>query len=348
MAQSRRTLTLQPTPDGIAQAAHILRAGGLVAMPTETVYGLAADALNPAAIEAIFVAKDRPHWDPLIVHIAGVTMLHEVVASVGSAAQQLIDAFWPGPLTLLLPRAKQLPSAVTAGRELVGVRMPAHPVARALIAAAGRPLAAPSANRFGHISPTAAAHVLADLDGRIDVVLDAGPCAIGVESTVLDPNTMPMLLYRHGGVSAEAVEHITGQAVHIHASPIQTHEASASPKSLPSPGVGIRHYAPSAHLQLVENEAALRAAIAEIPGGETPAVGVLLPLDWALAPNRCTVVPWASWQNIPELARTLYSGLRALDQPGITTILAPLPEAINSTGLREALRDRMLKAARPS
>ena len=193
-------------------AAVILRSGGLVALPTETVYGLGANAFDPAAVAQIFAAKQRPAWDPVIVHIAPRDARKEkqndplweampdgLVEEIPEAARRLIEAFWPGPLTLLLPRGHAVPDAVTAGRQLVGVRMPAHPVALELIRRAGVPVAAPSANLFGHISPTTAEHVLADLDGRIDAVLDAGPTDHGVESTVLDPCRSPMVIYRPGG-----------------------------------------------------------------------------------------------------------------------------------------------------
>src|SRR6185437_1011431 len=174
------------TQQAIAQAAQLLRAGGTVAFPTETVYGLGANAFDAQAIAGIFLAKQRPSWDPLIVHVSGAAILQKVVASISPRAQKLIDAFWPGPLTLLLPKSVAVTSAGTAGRALVGVRFPAHPVARALIAAAGVPIAAPSANRFGHTSPTTAQHVLDDLDGRIDLVIDNGPTQCGLESTVIE------------------------------------------------------------------------------------------------------------------------------------------------------------------
>src|ERR1700722_14579157 len=186
--------------EALDQAAEILRAGGTVALPTETVYGLGANALDATAVAKIFAAKQRPAWDPIIVHVADEAMTASVVTEISEPAsariRALMAAFWPGPLTLLLPRSAAVPDIVTAGRPLVGIRMPAHPVALELIRRAGVPIAAPSANRFGHTSPTTAAHVLADLDGRIDVVLDAGPTAHGVESTVLDPNQSPMIIYR--------------------------------------------------------------------------------------------------------------------------------------------------------
>ena len=181
------TERLQETVNGIARAAEILRQGGTVALPTETVYGLGANALDPKAVARIFVAKERPGWDPLIVHVADEAMLRLVVREIPPAALRLMKAFWPGPLTLLLPKSDAIPDLVTAGRSLVGVRMPRHPVMLQVIREAGVPVAAPSANRFGRTSPTSAAHVLEDLDGRIDAVLDGGATEVGVESTVVVP-----------------------------------------------------------------------------------------------------------------------------------------------------------------
>jgi L-threonylcarbamoyladenylate synthase len=335
LTSEKRTLRLSAeSHESLATAAELLRRGGLVAMPTETVYGLAANAFDADAIESIFVAKERPHWDPLIVHVSDEAMLQRVVADVSIAARTLMQAFWPGPLTLLLPRQRDLPPAVTAGRELVGVRMPAHPVALALIRAAGIPLAAPSANRFGHISPTTAQHVLSDLDGRIDAVLDAGPCSIGVESTVFDPSAM--LLYREGGVSREEIERALGTGVSVYEPPTE----NKAPESLPSPGVGIRHYAPRARVVLVGNEVELRERLAALPQEMT---GVMLPHGWAVPAGK--VFAWERWDDPPALARTLYTGLRALDEPGVSVILCPLP-APSELPLVQAIRDRLMKAAR--
>jgi len=334
----------------IAQAATILRRGGLVALPTETVYGLGANALDPAAVARIFAAKQRPSWDPVIVHIAGPVshnpMLDALVTHIPEPAHRLMDAFWPGPLTLLLPRSTAVPDSVTAGRPLVGIRMPAHPVAFELIRQAGVPVAAPSANTFGHISPTTAAHVLEDLDGRIDAILDAGPTLHGVESTVLDPNQSPMLIYRPGAVTASQIQAAAGSVEIFHtAQPLQ----STPREALPSPGVGLRHYAPRAHLVLVEG------ALAELPGRLLEAaapyaqerLGLMLPAELAgaglLAKLDATAVfPWGRWADFEELARDLYAGLRALDTRGCTVILCPLPPA---AGLGEAIRDRLRKAA---
>ena len=203
--------------EDVARAAELLRAGGVVAFPTETVYGLGANALDAGAVAKIFAAKERPKWDPLIVHVDGRAMVSRVARlgedEVGRRVAALMDAFWPGPLTLLLPRTEAVPDAVTAGRELVGVRMPRHAVARELIGLAGMPVAAPSANRFGHTSPTTAEHVLADLDGRIDAVLDGGATEVGVESTVLDVGAMA--IYRPGAITAAMMASMLGCEVRV-------------------------------------------------------------------------------------------------------------------------------------
>ncbi len=326
--------TADPSP-AIARAAAILRARGTVAFPTETVYGLGANALDPQAVARIFTAKQRPSWDPLIVHVCDPVMLASI-AVVSPQAQRLMDAFWPGPLTLLLPRTPAIPDAVTSSRPLVGVRMPAHPLALALIRATGLPIAAPSANRFGHTSPTTAAHVLDDLDGRINAILDGGPTSVGLESTVFDPATNT--LYRPGAVTPAMLETITGPITLF-----QPPQHPAQPESLPSPGVGIRHYAPHATLLLVKDQSTLDQQISRLSQrGER--VGVMLPHGWS-APPTTETYPWAHWDEPSGLAHRLFSGLRHLDQRGVTYILCPLPEA---HGIRLAIRDRLLKAARTS
>lgn len=336
-----RTLQLDASKyDDLTLAVELLRRGKLVAFATETVYGLGANAFLVEAVARIFEAKQRPSWDPLIVHLASVEQLGQVAripAGLEERVRALAEAFWPGPLTLLLPRSAEIPDAVTAGRDLVGVRVPAHPAAQALLAAAGLPIAAPSANRFGHTSPTTAAHVLADLDGRIDAVLDAGPTSIGVESTVLDPTQTPMVLYRPGAVTAEQLTAVTGVAVEVFV-PL----ADVEPTSLPSPGVGIRHYAPRARLVLVEGStAALRAGLGAAAGSS---VGVLLPVGWELERD-AVVERWGQWDDLETLAAGLFAGLRALDDRGVTVIVCPLPKA---GGLGDAIRDRLEKAARTS
>jgi L-threonylcarbamoyladenylate synthase len=333
----RTTQRLTASPEDIARAAKILRNGGTVAFPTETVYGLGANALDPSAVASIFTAKDRPNWDPLIVHISSRAMLDEV-ATVPPEAERLIEAFWPGPLTLLLPRTNKIPDAVTAGRPLVGVRMPTHPIALALIEATGVPIAAPSANRFGRTSPTTAAHVLEDLDHRIDAILDGGPAIVGVESTVLDPNPSPMILYRPGAVTAAMLEPIAGP-VTLYQPPQQT---TTEPQSLPSPGVSIRHYAPRAHLILVATEAELNAELAQRASAKN-SIGIMLPQGWTVSKNHAETYPWGSIDDPASLARSLFAGLRELDRSGVATIICPLP---NPEGLGLAIRDRLKKAAK--
>lgn len=346
MPDLRQTLRLNSqNPQDAERAAKILRQNGTVAFPTETVYGLGANALSAEAIERIFVAKQRPHWDPLIVHIASRKQLPQITGKLQPAAEALMEAFWPGPLTLLLPKLEAVPSIVTAGRSLVGVRIPAHSVARALLTEAAIPIAAPSANRFGHISPTTAAHVLADLDGRIDAVLDGGAADVGLESTVAEVRPYEVILYREGAVTVARMEEVLGSAwrVHVH----RPDARSCSPESLPSPGVGIRHYAPNARLFLVEAtsipvEAALTEVIAtQIAKAEV--VGVLLPEGWA-ASCATHVFAWGPWDRPEVLAQRLYSGLRQLDDQGCSVIIAPMP---GMAGISRAIRDRLQKAARP-
>ncbi len=332
--------------ESLDRAAQILRAGGLVALPTETVYGLGANALDRTAVERIFAAKSRPAWDPIIVHIASEAMLEGLVEEVPAAARRLMEHFWPGPLTLLLPRAPAVPDVVTAGRPLVGVRMPAHPVALELIRRAQVPVAAPSANRFGHISPTTAQHVLDDLDGRIDAILDAGPTQQGVESTVLDPSTTPMVIYRPGAVTAEQIREVAGPVeIYRDAGALRETPPDASFAALPSPGVGIRHYAPRARLILVDApEEELGTCLEEAALGlSKETVGVMLPagVDASFGLGGDSIFPWGRWSAPEEMARTLYAGLRALDQKGCTVILCPLPPP---EGIGAAIRDRLQKA----
>jgi L-threonylcarbamoyladenylate synthase len=348
-----KTLHLRIQPDqtdendpAIQQCAEIIKRGGLVAMPTETVYGLAADALRPAALESIFKAKERPTWDPLIVHIASLSMVPHIAAEFPPLARDLAKRFWPGPLTLLLKKFGGLPREVNAGRDTVAVRFPLHPVARALISAAGVPLAAPSANRFGHTSPTTAEHVLRDLDGRIDAVLDAGPTSIGVESTVLDPLHTPPLLLRPGGITRDQIEAVIG--------PVELYVAPSDKElqAQASPGLAGRHYAPNAQLVLVEGgpEELTQAASRQVEteGARGNYVGVMAPEGWiqqqTLTAGGLVIFEWGRWSDIEQLAHNLFAGLRYLDKPGVSVIVCPLPP---EQGLGATIRDRLSRAARP-
>jgi L-threonylcarbamoyladenylate synthase len=331
----------------VERAAELLRAGRLVAFATETVYGLGANALSAEAVAGIFVAKQRPSWDPLIVHIAAYEELERVAVldkALRARVELLARAFWPGPLTLLLPRRAEIPEAVTAGRALVGVRVPAHPAAQALLRAAKLPIAAPSANRFGHISPTTAAHVLEDLDGRIDAVLDAGATPVGLESTVIDATQTPMVLYRPGAIAAGEIEAVCCVAVTTFVAAVDVEQRE--PEALPSPGVGMRHYAPRARVVLVEgSEDAVRRALREKK--DAGSVGVLLPEGWSLggehAALQAIVQRWAAWDRPEALAARLYAALRALDAMKVNVIVCPLPP---EGALYDAIRDRLMKAAR--
>ncbi len=331
-------------PADVERAAELLRAGRLVAFATETVYGLGANALSAKAVAGIFEAKQRPAWDPLIVHIASIDEIDRIALISGelrARVERIAAAFWPGPLTMLLPKTAAVPDTVTAGRSLVGVRVPAHPAAQALLRAAGLPIAAPSANRFGHTSPTTADHVLADLAGRIDAILDAGSTQVGIESTVVDVTRTPIVQYRPGAITPQEIEAVCGVAVEIY---VPAPEQSA-PESLPSPGVGIRHYAPRARVVLAEGtpEAVQHKVTAfTTKGSGAEKIGVVLPIGWR-APENATVQPWAAWDEPDRLAATLFAVLRALDACGVDYIVCPLPAP---GGVYDAIRDRLLKAAR--
>jgi L-threonylcarbamoyladenylate synthase len=333
---------------GLQRAAELLRNGSTVAFPTETVYGLGANALDPEAVVKIFAAKGRPAWDPIIVHICDRTMLDRVAAlspPLRAQAEALMAAFWPGPLTLLLPRTAAVPDSVTAGRPLVGVRMPAHPLALELIRLSGVPIAAPSANRFGRTSPTAKSHVLSDLEGRIDAVLDGGPTSVGLESTVLD--VASLTIYRPGAVTAEMIAAVAREVHVFQDDASEAARPTTPPESLPSPGVGLRHYAPRARLILIEvtprtgPRETLRNAVGSL-NLPTDNLGLMLPEGW-YAPDDAHIYPWGPWDDKDTLARRLFAGMRALDEARVDIILCPLPP---EDGVGLALRDRLRKAAR--
>lgn len=333
----------------IAAAAEAIRGGRLVAFPTETVYGLGAHALDATAIGRLFQAKGRPATDPMIVHIARQEQLTDIVQEIPPVAHELSATFWPGALTLILAKREHVPDAVTAGRPTVGVRVPAHPVARALLDAAGVPIAAPSANRFSRPSPTTAQHVMTDLEGVVDLVLDAGPTPVGVESTVLDLTVSPPVVRRPGGVTVEQLQLILPNVV----TSTETLTASASQ---PSPGQLLRHYAPdhSLTLYLGPSDRAVGRLAEEVRAAVARGlkVGVLAPTEdlVALAPRLAAVAaagrvltrPYGSRLNVAASARDLYHALRELDAEEIDVILATAPEP---RGLGAAIVDRLTRAA---
>jgi L-threonylcarbamoyladenylate synthase len=326
----------ETSKSSLARGAEILRRGGTVAFPTETVYGLGANALDAASVQAIFEAKQRPSWDPLIVHVVNEEQLEVVASDIPRNGRVLMEAFWPGPLTLLLPKSVRVPAIVTSGRARVGVRIPCHPVARRLIELAGVPVAAPSANSFGRTSPTRAEFVLQDLDGRIDAVIDSGETALGLESTVVDVCEEPPILYRPGMVTVSQLQALCPSLIVYR----ESQASESEPQALPSPGVGLKHYAPRARLMLLdwEVEAMVTLAIQQKSAGET--VGIMLPSAFDIKGPYLIY----RWGNMPEeLARRLFAGLRELDAAGATVIICPLPE---DEGLGVAMCDRLRKAAR--
>ncbi len=330
-----------PEPAIIARAVTIIREGGLVAFPTETVYGLGADALNEAAVARIFAAKGRPAYDPLIVHIASLEDISRVAGEVPGVALRLAERFWPGPLTLVLPRANAVPTIVTAGRDTVAVRCPDHPVALALIRASRTPIAAPSANRFGRTSPTTAQHVLDDLSGCVDLILDAGPTPIGVESTVLDLTRAVPTILRPGGVPREALEEEIGPVTLLE-------QAPTAEVGMPSPGLLARHYAPRAELRLFlgPSDAVLRAMRreAQIHIAANRRVGILVADEDAAAFADLDLVGETVGPagDLNTVARRLFGALRALDAQGVDVILA---RDFGAHGLGTAVRDRLRRAA---
>jgi L-threonylcarbamoyladenylate synthase len=325
------------TPENVARAAAILRRGGLVAFPTETVYGLGANALDAEAVARIFAAKERPAADPLIVHLSGPDQLPRVARSISPLDRALAETFWPGPLTLVLPRQPQVPDRVTAGLDTVAVRVPDHPVALALLVAAAVPVAAPSANRFGHTSPTTAHHVWQDLHDRIDLILDGGPTPVGVESTVVDASTSPVRILRPGGIPAELLEAVVGPVTVV--ASLLDGEAG-----LPSPGLLKTHYAPRAELVFVQGRAARQALLAELRAAVQAGkrVGVLALDEDAEALERGGALVYRLGGDVNSVARHLYAGMRWLDAQGVDLILA---RDVGVGGLGLAIRDRLSRAA---
>jgi L-threonylcarbamoyladenylate synthase len=339
----------KPDPAAIEEAAAALKAGKLVVFPTETVYGLGAHALDPAAVQRIFDAKERPANDPLIVHIAHIGQVNQCAVGMPAAARKLGLAFWAGPLTLILKKKPAVPDLVTAGLDSVALRVPSHRVARALMEMSGVPVAAPSANRFSRPSPTTAAHVIEDLDGRVDLILDGGPTDIGLESTIVDFTGEQPVIRRPGGITFEQVHSLVPEVVMA--------ETLATPdQPQAAPGQLLRHYAPRAEMTLYEGDAGpvvqRIAAEARSLAAQGNRVGILAPEEdlSALAPliaavasaGKIVVQPIGSRADLERAGRELFAAIRALDATGVDRILASSP---GSDGLARAIRDRLMRAA---
>ena len=311
----------------IDRAVSILKVGGLVAFPTETVYGLGADAENEAAVRRIFHVKGRPSDNPLIVHLAGKECLEDWAAGVTTLAWKLADRFWPGPLTLILRRVGRVPLVVTGGSETVGLRVPDQPLALALLRAFGRGVAAPSANKFGRTSPTTAEHVREDLDDSVDFILDGGPCRVGIESTIVDFSSDEPAILRPGGVSREMIESVLGFSVPVR-----------SGGKILSPGQYRSHYAPRARVILSNLEGLPEAVHRFLSQGYR--VGVLAPSESQNLPREVVRISLPSEPSF--LARHLYVALREMDHRQCDIVLAVLPP---EEGLGLAIADRLRRAA---
>lgn len=330
-----QTKRLTSKPADIEEAARILRDGGLVAVPTETVYGLAADALNPTAVASIFAAKGRPMDNPLIVHIADMRDWAPLVKAIPPQAQKLADAYWPGPLTIILPAAECIPNEVRGGLTTVAVRFPSHPIAQAVILHAGCPLAAPSANRSGAPSPTNAERVWEDMQGRIDAILDGSDSDVGVESTVIDLSHDTPRLLRPGGVTPEMIEEVIGP-IEIDSAVTHALEKGAIAAS---PGMKYKHYAPKARIRLVKGDAA--SYIRYVNAHANDGVGALC-FDEDVAALTVPAICYGHRDNSLEQAHNMFDALRKLDEMGMTTVYASCP-APRGVGL--AVYNRLIRAA---
>jgi len=317
-------------------AAAALREGKLVAFPTETVYGLGADAENVAAVARIFAVKRRPADHPLIVHIASADELPRWAAQVPDAAWRLAERYWPGPLTLLVPKGPRVPNETTGGLGSVGLRVPAHPLALELLRRFGGGVAAPSANRFGRVSPTCARHVHEDLGDEVDVLLDGGPCSVGVESTIVDLTHDVPLLLRPGGVAAEAIESLLGVKL-----------SRSAPRDVRAPGMLASHYAPRARVELLAPTELVERARDLTLAGARVAVLVSTDDDRAALAGLAGVRLLDLGADDDAAAQHLYAALRQADVDSADVILASPPAAGHAHGIAEALTDRLTKAAGP-
>lgn len=331
----------QPEPEALTLAAELIRQGDVVAFPTETVYGLGANAMDPAAVAKIFAAKGRPSDNPLIVHVADREQLGDVVSAVPPAAEQLMAKFWPGAITFVLHKRAGLPDAVTCGLETVGVRMPSHPVALALIRTAGVPIAAPSANKSGRPSPTVAEHVREDLDGRIPLLLDGGETGVGLESTVIDMTVDPPVLLRPGGVTVEQICAEIGP-VDV-ASAVLGEELGEAPRS---PGMKYTHYAPKAQVLLIDGPVlSMQEKIRDLTGefeSEGKKVGIMCGAESRGVYQAKVVLEYGTREDLAGIASDLFSTLRAFDRYGVDVVLA---ESVPATGIGLAIMNRLRRSA---
>jgi L-threonylcarbamoyladenylate synthase len=339
-----RVDAISPDPVIIRKAAEIIRNGGLVAFPTETVYGLGANALNAEAVSALFEAKKRPLDNPPIVHVSNRVTVERLVKTIPSKANVLMEKFWPGPLTLVFKRSPVVPDVTVAGLDTIAVRMPRHNVALALIEESSCPIAAPSANLAGKPSPTSANHVLADLDGRIDAILDAGSTNVGVESTVLDLTVDPPEVLRPGGTSYETLVEVLGE---VKLNPAAVADSALPVEKARSPGIKHKHYSPNAEVIVVEGE--LMAIVDKINGlaeryrKEGERLGVLCTDETVGSYTGVDVLKsLGSRKDFASLARNLFRLLREFDEEGVDVIIA---EGVPSEGLGLAVMNRLRKAA---
>ena len=336
------TIIFHPETDknAIAEAAAILRRGGLLGIPTETVYGLGADGLNEDAVRRIFEAKGRPQDNPLILHIADVSWLERYCKDIPLTAYKLAEAYWPGPMTMILPRKPLVPDVVTAGLDTVGMRCPAHPLCRAIIAAADVPIAAPSGNTSGRPSPTTAGHMLEDMDGKIDAIVDGGPCAVGVESTIIDLTCTPPRLLRPGGVTLEQLRDALGE-VEVDPAVTRLMGAGEQPKA---PGMKYRHYAPKAPVTVVAGEP--KKAAEYIAAHAAPEDGVICFDEFkdlfTKGHQTRPVMDLGPAGDKGEQARHIFDALRAFDHTAVTAIWAQCPD---TGGIGLAIANRLNKAA---
>ena len=328
------------TQQKIQQAAQILKRGGLVGIPTETVYGLGANGLDPAAVARIFEAKGRPQDNPLILHIPDVGWLERYCRDIPASAIALANAFWPGPLTMILPRRENVPDIVTAGLDTVGMRCPSHALCRKIIAAADIPVAAPSGNTSGRPSPTTAKHMLEDMDGKFEAIVDGGPCTVGVESTIIDLTCTPPRLLRPGGITLEQLRSVLGE-VEVDPAVTRIMGAGEQPKA---PGMKYRHYAPKAPVTVVAGDPERSAAYIAAHAGEEDGI-ICFDEFMALFTGQSVTRPVMDLGpsgDKEEQARHIFDALRQFDHTDVPAIWAQCPDA---SGIGLAIANRLNKAA---